>query len=79
MANEFLRKQLQDFELEIAETESKLQAFKESNTDALPGSYQTSIEQLNLLKRQEAEIATIQALADRNAEKYGIDIKLKKD
>jgi uncharacterized protein involved in exopolysaccharide biosynthesis len=57
MANEFLRKQLQDFEQEIAETESKLQAFKESNTDALPGSYQTSIEQLNLLKRQEADIA----------------------
>jgi pyruvate ferredoxin oxidoreductase beta subunit len=29
--------------------------------------------------RQDAEIATIQAMADRNAEKYGIDIKLKKE
>ena len=27
-------------------------------------------------KRQDAEIAAIQAIADRNAEKYGIDIKL---
>jgi pyruvate ferredoxin oxidoreductase beta subunit len=30
-------------------------------------------------KRQDAEIAAIQAIADRNAEKYGIDIKLKKE
>jgi pyruvate ferredoxin oxidoreductase beta subunit len=30
-------------------------------------------------KRLDAEIAAIQAIADRNAEKYGIDIKLKKD
>jgi pyruvate ferredoxin oxidoreductase beta subunit len=30
-------------------------------------------------KRQDAEIAVIQAIADRNAEKYGIDIKLKKE
>jgi pyruvate ferredoxin oxidoreductase beta subunit len=29
-------------------------------------------------KRNDAEIAKIQALADRNAEKFGIDIKLKK-
>jgi len=28
--------------------------------------------------RNDAEIAKIQALADRNAEKFGIDIKLKK-
>nr|HPM62803.1 pyruvate ferredoxin oxidoreductase [Methanoregulaceae archaeon] len=28
-------------------------------------------------KKNEAEIAKIQALADRNAEKFGIDIKLK--
>jgi polysaccharide biosynthesis transport protein len=55
-ANEFLRKQLQDFDKELAETESKLQAFKESNTDALPGAYQNSIDQLNQLKRQEADI-----------------------
>jgi len=55
-ANEFLRKQLQDFEKDLAETESKLQAFKEGNTDALPGSYQNSIDQLNQLKRQEADL-----------------------
>lgn len=30
-------------------------------------------------KRQDTEIAAIQALADKNAEKFGIDIKLKKD
>jgi pyruvate ferredoxin oxidoreductase beta subunit len=30
-------------------------------------------------QRQDAEIAAIQAIADRNAEKYGIDIKLKKE
>jgi pyruvate ferredoxin oxidoreductase beta subunit len=30
-------------------------------------------------KRQDAEIAIIQAMADRNAEKYAIDIKLKKE
>jgi len=30
-------------------------------------------------KRQDAEIALIQAMADRNAEKYGLDIKLKKE
>ena len=30
-------------------------------------------------KRQDAEIATIQAIADKNAEEYGIDIKLKKE
>jgi pyruvate ferredoxin oxidoreductase beta subunit len=30
-------------------------------------------------KRQDAEIAQIQAIADRNAEKYGLDIKLKKE
>jgi pyruvate ferredoxin oxidoreductase beta subunit len=30
-------------------------------------------------KRQDAEIALIQAIADRNAEKYGIDIKLRKE
>ena len=29
-------------------------------------------------QRQEEEIAKIQAIADRNAEKYGIDIQLKK-
>jgi pyruvate ferredoxin oxidoreductase beta subunit len=29
-------------------------------------------------QRNEAEIARIQAIADRNAEKFGIDIKLKK-
>jgi pyruvate ferredoxin oxidoreductase beta subunit len=29
--------------------------------------------------RQDAEIAAIQAIADRNAEKYAIDIKLKKE
>jgi len=29
-------------------------------------------------KKNETEIAKIQALADRNAEKFGIDIKLKK-
>ena len=30
-------------------------------------------------KRQDAEIAAIQAMADKNAEKYAIDIKLKKE
>jgi pyruvate ferredoxin oxidoreductase beta subunit len=30
-------------------------------------------------KRQDAEIAIIQAIADKNAEKFGIDIKLKKE
>jgi pyruvate ferredoxin oxidoreductase beta subunit len=30
-------------------------------------------------KRQDAEIAAIQAMADKNAEKYAIDIKIKKD
>ena len=30
-------------------------------------------------KRQDAEIALIQAIADRNAEKYGLDIKLTKE
>jgi pyruvate ferredoxin oxidoreductase beta subunit len=29
-------------------------------------------------KKNEAEIAKIQAIADRNAERFGIDIKLKK-
>jgi pyruvate ferredoxin oxidoreductase beta subunit len=29
--------------------------------------------------RQDAEIAVIQGIADRNAEKYAIDIKLKKE
>ena len=29
-------------------------------------------------KRQDAEIAAIQAIADKNAEKYGIDIKINK-
>jgi uncharacterized protein involved in exopolysaccharide biosynthesis len=59
-ANEFLRKQQQDFEKDLAETESKLQAFKESNTDALPGSYQSSIEQLNQFNRQVADITISQ-------------------
>jgi pyruvate ferredoxin oxidoreductase beta subunit len=30
-------------------------------------------------KRQDAEIAVIQTIADRNAEKFGLDIKLKKE
>jgi pyruvate ferredoxin oxidoreductase beta subunit len=30
-------------------------------------------------KRQDAEIAAIQTIADKNAEKYGLDIKLKKE
>ena len=30
-------------------------------------------------KRQDEEIAAIQAIADKNAEKFGIDIKLKKE
>jgi len=30
-------------------------------------------------KTQDAEIAAIQAIADKNAVKYGIDIKLKKE
>ena len=30
-------------------------------------------------KRQDAEIAAIQAIADKNAAKYGIDIKIKKE
>jgi pyruvate ferredoxin oxidoreductase beta subunit len=30
-------------------------------------------------KRQDAELATIQAIADRNAEKFALDIKLKKE
>jgi pyruvate ferredoxin oxidoreductase beta subunit len=29
--------------------------------------------------KQDAEIAVIQAIADKNAAKYGIDIKLKKE
>jgi pyruvate ferredoxin oxidoreductase beta subunit len=30
-------------------------------------------------KRQDAEIALIQAIADRNAGKYGLDINLRKE
>lgn len=56
-ANDFIRRQIQDYETELHDIESQLQDYKVNNYDALPGAYDKHIEHLIMLQRQLVDLA----------------------